>query len=115
MRQLGMKCVAPEGRSDALISVSLGEDIWHILTVDMSLPRLLLLEVLVEFTFIFIGSVSLAVVAAAEGQDLDSDLLSAKLMLSLTTVRISSDAIFGWAERTPSTKPKSPCSVLWWA
>ena len=51
-----MKCVAPEGRSDALISVSLGEDIWHILTVDMSLPRLLLLEVLVEFTFIFIGS-----------------------------------------------------------
>ena len=81
MRNWGMKSVAPEGRSDALLSVSLGEDIWHILTVDMSLPRLLLLEVLVEFTFIFIGSVSLALVAAAEGQDFNSDLLSAKLML----------------------------------
>ena len=116
MHNWGMKSVAPEGRSDALISVSLGEDIWHILTVDMSLPRLLLLEVLVEFTFIFIGSVSLAVVAALEGQDLDSDLLSAKLMLSLTTVRISSDAIFGWAERTPSTKPEiAVLAVLGWA
>ena len=115
MHNWGMKCVAPEGRSDALISVSLGEDIWHILTVDMSLPRLLLLEVLIEFTFIFIGSVALTSVAAAEGQDLDSDLLSSKLMLSLTTVRISSDAIFGWAERTPSTKPEiAVLALLGW-
>ena len=43
MHNLGMKSVAPEGRSDALISVSLGAGIWHILTVDMSLLRLLLL------------------------------------------------------------------------
>ena len=93
-----MRFSIPEGRSDALLSLSMGEDIWHILTVDMSLPRLLLLEVLIEFTFIFIGSVALTLVAAAEGQDLDSDLLSSKLMLSLTTVRISSDAIFGWAK-----------------
>ena len=110
-----MRMSKPEGRSDALLSLSLGEDIWHILTVDMSLPRLLLLEVLIEFTFIFIGSVALTSVAAAEGQDLDSDLLSSKLMLSLTTVRISSDAIFGWAERTPSTKPEiAVLALLGW-
>ena len=110
-----MRFSIPEGRSDALLSLSLGEDIWHILTVDMSLPRLLLLEVLIEFTFIFIGSVALTSVAAAEGQDLDSDLLSSKLMLSLTTVRISSDAIFGWAERTPSTKPEiAVLALLGW-
>ena len=36
--------------------------------------------------------------------------------MSLTTVRISSDAIFGWAERTPSTKPEiAVLAVLGWA
>ena len=101
-----LKSNIPEGRSDALLSVSLGEDIWHLLTVEMSLPRLLLLEVLVEFAFIFIGSVALVSIAAAEGNAVDADLLSSKLMLSFTTVRISSDAIFGWEARTPSTKPE---------
>ena len=33
-----LKLQAPEGRDDALRSVSLGEDLWHILTVDMSFP-----------------------------------------------------------------------------
>ncbi|MDB0053528.1 hypothetical protein N9F40_00675 [bacterium] len=108
-----------EGRYDALRSVSLGEDIWHILTVDMSLPRLLLLDVLVEFAFILFGAVMLALVAAAEGNALGGDLISAKLMLSLTTVRISSAAIFGWQERTPSTKPEVLILALlgwahWW-
>lgn len=101
-----LKSVVPEGRSDALLSVSLGEDIWHILTVQMSLPRLLLLEVLVEFAFIFAGSAALIAVAVAEGQLVAPGLLGSKLMLSFTTVRISSDAIFGWQERIPSTTPE---------
>lgn len=37
-----MRLQFAEGRDDALRSVSLGEDLWHILTVDMSLLRLLL-------------------------------------------------------------------------
>lgn len=34
-------------------SVSIAEDVWHVLTVDMSLFRLLVLEIFTEFTVIF--------------------------------------------------------------
>ena len=69
-----LKLQAPEGRDDALRSVSLGEDLLHILTVDMSLPRLLMLEIYAEFFFILMGAVLLTLVAAAEGASLDSTL-----------------------------------------
>lgn len=101
-----LKLQAPEGRDDALRSVSLGEDLWHILTVDMSLPRLLMLEIYAEFFFILMGAVLLTLVAAAEGASLDSTLFGEKLLLSFTTVRISTDSVYGWEEKTPSTKPE---------
>jgi hypothetical protein len=101
-----LKLQAPEGRDDALRSVSLGEDLWHILTVDMSLPRLLMLEIYAEFFFILTGAVLLTLVAAAEGASLDSTLFGEKLLLSFTTVRISTDSVYGWEEKTPSTKPE---------
>jgi len=104
--EYSLRSMAPEGYDDALLSLSLGEDIWHVLTVDMSLRTLLFLEVFVEFAFIFVGSAALVFAAAAEGTAVDTDLLSQKLMLAFTTVRISSDAIFGWEARTPSTKPE---------
>lgn len=100
------RSLCPEGRDDGLRSVSLGEDVWHILTVQMSLPRLLMLEIYAEFFFILVGAVLLTLVAAAEGNRLDSTLLGDKLLLSFTTVRISTDSVYGWAEKTPSTKPE---------
>ena len=104
--KLQLMLQAPEGRDDALRSVSLGEDLWHILTVDMSLPRLLMLEIYAEFFFILMGAVLLTLVAAAEGASLDSTLFGEKLLLSFTTVRISTDSVYGWEEKTPSTKPE---------
>ena len=105
MRQQ-MRLQFAEGRDDALRSVSLGEDLWHILTVDMSLSRLLMLEIYTEFFFILIGAVLLTLVAAAEGANLDSTLFGEKFLLSFTTVRISTDSVYGWEEKTPSSKPE---------
>ena len=48
-----------EGSDDAARSVSLGEDIWHVLTVEMSLSRLLALEIFAEFLHIFLASLAL--------------------------------------------------------
>ena len=85
--------------------MSLGEDIWHVLTVEMSLSRLLALEIFAEFLHIFLASLALVFVAACE-ETIDGDVLTRKMLLSLTTVRIASDSIFGWQERTPSSKPE---------
>ena len=52
------------------------------------------------------GSRLLTLVAAAEGASLDSTLFGEKLLLSFTTVRISTDSVYGWEEKTPSTKPE---------
>lgn len=92
-----------EGSDDAARSVSLGEDIWHLLTVEMSLSRLLALEIFAEFLHIFLASLALVFVAACEGETIDGDVMTRKMLLSLTTVRIASDSIFGWQERTPSS------------
>ena len=64
-------------------SVSLGEDLWHILTVDMSLPRLLMLEIYTEFFFILIGAVLLTLVAAAEGARARLDAVWRKTLAQL--------------------------------
>ena len=44
---------------------------WHLLTVDMSLQRLLALEIVLEFSFMLISSVLLCVIAVCEGNTLD--------------------------------------------
>ena len=107
---------AYEGVDDCLRSVSLAEDVWHLLTVDMSLTGLLTLEIVLEFTFMFLSSVVLCLIATCEGDTLDSEMMNQKLLLSLTTVRISSDSIYGWQTRTPSTKPEiAMLALLGWA
>ena len=107
---------AYEGVDDCQMSVSLAEDVWHLLTVDMSLQRLLALEIVLEFSFMLISSVLLCVIAVCEGNTLDSEMMSQKLLLSLTTVRISSDSIYGWQDRAPSTKPEvAMLALLGWA
>ena len=106
---------AYEGRDDCMRSVSIAEDVWHVLTVDMSLFRLLVLEIFTEFTVMFLSAVMLVFIAVCEGNTMDDELLNQKLLLAFTTVRISSDSIYGWQERAPSTKPEiAVLALLGW-
>ena len=90
------------------LSVSLAEDVWHLLTVDLPVSRLLLLEVALEACVIVSFAATLCVVDIAEqstegGAEKPGALLREKLLLSLTAVRLSTDSIFGWAARAPSS------------
>jgi hypothetical protein len=90
------------------LSVSLAEDVWHLLTVDLPVSRLLLLEVALEACVIVIFAATLCAVDIAErstegGGEKPTELLREKLLLSLTAVRLSTDSIFGWAARAPSS------------
>ena len=90
------------------LSVSLAEDVWHLLTVDLPVSRLLLLEVALEACVIVVFAATLCAVDIAErstegGGEKPTELLREKLLLSLTAVRLSTDSIFGWAARAPSS------------
>ena len=56
---------AAEGDESAL-SISLAEDIWHLLTVDLSIAKFLLLEVMIELFMIVSFALLLFVVDIAE-------------------------------------------------
>lgn len=89
------------------MSVSFAEDVWHVLTVDLSIVRLLVLEILLEFWLIFSFALGLFVLALIEdsapaGESRGATLVS-KLLLSLTSVRLSTDSIFGWKSHDAST------------
>ena len=75
------------------LSVSLAEDVWHMLTVDLPVSRLLLLEISLEVCVIVSFAVVLLVVDIAEsstedGADAPGALLRGKLLLSLTAVSL---------------------------
>ncbi len=88
------------------LSVSFGEDVWHLLTVDLSIARLLLLEITLEILVIVLFALLLFVVDMAESSTANAGattLLRDKLLLSLTSVRLSTDSIFGWTGRGSSS------------
>ena len=90
----------------AAFSAGLGEDLWHMLTTEMSWQKVLLFEVLAEVTLILVFTCLMCVASlfSGEGTDLDAgELFSSKLLLAFSTVRISSDAIFGWTAREESS------------
>ena len=98
---------AAEGDENQL-SVSLAEDVWHLLTVDLSISRLLALEAVLELAnIVFFAAVMFAVDLLEEsstGEDITSaSLFKSKLLLSLTAVRLSTDSIFGWTGRRASS------------
>lgn len=78
------------------LSLSTAEDLWHKLTMELSMLSLLGLEVCVEAAIILFTSLLLYVA------DPDSSF-SSKLLVSLSAVRLSTDAIFGWAEGPKSS------------
>ncbi|MDC1215224.1 hypothetical protein N8152_00165 [bacterium] len=95
------------GEGDASeLSVSFGEDVWHLLTVDLSITKLLVLEITLEIIVIVVFALILFVVDIAEGATTNANAaatLRDKLLLSLTAVRLTTDSIFGWAARKRST------------
>jgi len=94
---------AQSWRGDLSAFTSTMEDIWYQLTVSMSVSRVLLLEVLVEAGIILAFALLLWLLAMAEGPSGHSSFGS-KLALSLSSVRLNTDSIFGWKER-PASSP----------
>ena len=78
---------AAEGDEMAL-SISFGEDIWHLLTVDLSIAKLLVLEATMELFMIVSFAMLMFLVDIAEGFTDDqtkAELFRSKLLLALTT------------------------------
>ena len=93
----------------ARFSVSLAEDIWHLLTVDLSIYRVLLLEILAETAIILLIALSLVVIHLLEADTRASsstgiaEVIRDKTLLALTSVRVSTDSIYGWEPQAQST------------
>lgn len=91
----------------ARFSVSLAEDVWHMLTVDLSIYRVLLLEILAEAVLILCIAVMLLSISVLDGSagrsSGPSDLVGQKLLIALTSVRLNTDSIFGWNAQPKST------------
>jgi len=90
----------PQG-DQARLSFSLFEDIWHLLTVDLPLAKVLLLEISLELLLIILTTIFLTLLALAMGEnslDTTGELFVFKLLLSLSTVRLSTDSVWGWRE-----------------
>ena len=94
------------GRRDGTHQRSFGEDIWHLLTVDLSIAKLLVLEATMELFMIVSFAMLMFLVDIAEGFTDDqtkAELFRSKLLLALTAVRLSTDSIFGWEGRRASS------------
>ena len=94
---------AAEGDEGAL-RVSLAEDVWYLRTEDLSLWGVLRLEIALEVLVIvgFAILLTLASLAEAGGPDA-GDVFRGKMLLSLTSVRLGTDSIFGWQSKSASS------------
>ena len=92
----------PQG-DQARLSFSLVEDVWHLLTVDLSMTKVLLLELSMEALLILVTTLILMLLGYVTGSGDEShetvgNLFTTKLLLSLSTVRLSTDSVWGWRE-----------------
>ena len=92
-------------QGDLSVFTATKEDVWYKLTVSMAFKHVIMLELLVETLIIVVFALLLWALAQAQcdGEDCAHSGFQHKLALSLSSVRLSSDSIFGWQERTPST------------
>ena len=114
-----------EWDGDALaVTAGFAEDMWHVLTTELSWTKLLVMEVAAEVLLVLGFTVMLYAAAAAargdaaaeeDGALSGGDLFMSKLLLAFSTVRISSDAIFGWNARDESSAVEvSLVALLGW-
>jgi len=116
-RDVSREALCPEGDQGA-ISVSLAEDLWFLLTEELSLWAVLLLEIALEMTLIVVFALllTLASVAESSGEGTVGAIFRSKLLLSLTSVRLSTDSIFGWqTTRASSGLEVAILAVQGWA
>ena len=90
---------------EALFSQGILEEIWNMLVNVWGWKRLLLFNLSCELLLIFGFAIILTGVAAVEGAEEGPgpNGFVEKLRLALCTVRLSTDSVFGWEERKPST------------
>ena len=100
-RRIFKETFAAEGDEGAL-SVSLAEDVWYLLTEELSIWAVLRLEIALEVLLIVGFALALTVVSAVEHGARDG-MIRDKFLLSLTSVRLSTDSIFGWQARSASS------------
>lgn len=86
----------------SLFSFGTGADLWHALVHEFSWPWLVSLEIALEAGLIAACGVVLHIVAAIEGKD-NGTSFGKKVLLSLTTVRLSTDSVYGWQESEASS------------
>ena len=101
-REIFKETFAAEGDEGAL-SVSLAEDVWFLLTEELSIWAVLRLEIVLEVLLIMGFALLLTVVSVVEHGVLGDGVLRDKFLLSLTSVRLSTDSIFGWQARSASS------------
>jgi len=98
----------------AFFSSGLIEDVWHVLTTELSWQKMLMLELLIEAVLVFTFALLLLLASLlTDTSQMDAspparDVFLSKLLLAFSTVRISSDAIFGWTPREQS----SPAEIV---
>lgn len=96
--------VALEG-DVSVYSFGTAEDFWFAVVNQWSWASLILGEIVLEATSIFSCAAVLTLVAILEGRGgVDAHTLGANLLLSLSTVRLSTDKIFGWNPTEPSSE-----------
>ena len=96
--------VALEG-DVSVYSFGTAEDFWFAVVNQWSWASLILGEIVLEATSIFSCAALLTLVAIIEGRGgVDAHTLGANLLLSLSTVRLSTDKIFGWNPTEPSSE-----------
>jgi len=93
--------VALEG-DESVYSFGTAEDLWFLLVNEASWTTLIVGEIVLEASMILFCGVLLTIVAALEGVD-HAETLGSKVLLSLTTVRLSTDSIYGWQQGKPSS------------
>ena len=94
--------VAVEG-DESVFSFGTAEDFWFTLVNEASWASLIGGELMVEALMILMCGFILTFVALVEGKTVTVATLGSKVLLSLTTVRLSTDSIYGWQAGTPST------------
>ena len=90
---------------ESVISAGTFHDLWHSLVTTWSWQLLIASEVVLEVIFIVGCGVLLYAAGKVEGTD---PSFGGKVLLALTTVRLSTDSIYGWQAGEPST----PVEVL---
>jgi hypothetical protein len=87
----------------SVFSFGTAGDVWFQLVHEIRWPALIALEIALETFLIVACGAALTAVALAEGKSGDAASFRGKILVSLTTVRLASDSVYGWQVSDPSS------------